>query len=154
MNPFAHKTIVVPVDLSQASNYALHFARTLTAGPSNIKAIHVGTPFAAIDPPYMYLADESTRQAELQSAVREFYAPFASQGCLFAVRYGDPADQITTYAKEVGASLIVMPSHGRTGLAHLLIGSVAERVVRHAQCPVLVLRGIGEAIEASLKKAN
>ena len=53
---------------------------------------------------------------------------------------GDPGHQIAEFAKEAGAGLIVMPSHGRTGLTHLLIGSVAERVVRFAHCPVLVLR--------------
>lgn len=146
MNPFSHKAIVVPVDLSEASNYALTFARQLASGPSSILAIHVGTPFAAIDPPYMYLADESTRKAELEDAVRQCYKQFASQGYCFTVRYGDPCDEITRYAQEIGAGLIVMPSHGRTGLRHLLIGSVAERVVRHAQCPVLVLRGIGDLL--------
>ena len=52
---------------------------------------------------------------------------------------------IANYAREQGAALIVMPSHGRTGLSHLLIGSVAERVVRYASCPVLVLRGMKAA---------
>ena len=48
--------------------------------------------------------------------------------------------EITTFAEENGAGLIVMPSHGRTGLAHIFIGSTAERVVRFSHCPVLVLR--------------
>ena len=56
------------------------------------------------------------------------------------VAFGDPGDEITKHAETVHADLIVMPSHGRTGLKRLLIGSVAERVVRLAQCPVLVLR--------------
>jgi nucleotide-binding universal stress UspA family protein len=59
----------------------------------------------------------------------------------FEVLFGDPGHEIAQFAKERGAGMIVMSSHGRTGLAHLLIGSVAERVVRLAQCPVLVLRG-------------
>ena len=63
MNPFAHKPIVVPVDLSEASHYALDFARKLTAGPSNITAIHVGLPITAVDPPYMFLVDDATPQA-------------------------------------------------------------------------------------------
>ncbi|HCK41739.1 MAG TPA: hypothetical protein DHW22_08920 [Planctomycetaceae bacterium] len=51
-------------------------------------------------------------------------------------RGGDPGHNITDYAKEIGAGLIVMPSHGRTRLKRMLIGSVAERVVRLAHCPV------------------
>ena len=50
------------------------------------------------------------------------------------------ADEISHYAQVHGIDLIVLPSHGRTGLARLMIGSVAERVVRLAHCPVLVLR--------------
>ena len=62
------------------------------------------------------------------------------RGVHTAVLLGEPAHGITDYAQEKGAQLIVVPSHGRTGLTRLLIGSVAERVVRLAHCPVLVLR--------------
>ena len=144
MNPFSHKPIVVPVDLSEASHFALDFARQLTAGPSNITAIHVGLPIMAVDPPYMFLIDDATRRAELEVSVHKHYEPYESQGFRMVVRYGDPGDEITKYAHDIGAGLIVMPSHGRTGLSHLLIGSVAERVVRHARCPVLVLRGMSK----------
>lgn len=57
------------------------------------------------------------------------------------VREGRTWDVICKTATEVGADIIVMASQGRTGLAHALIGSVAESVVRHAECPVLVVRG-------------
>jgi nucleotide-binding universal stress UspA family protein len=144
MSPFANKPIVVPVDLSETSNHALDFARSLTASPSNVTAIHVGLPFAAVDPPYMFLIDDATRRAELEASVHQHYAAYESQGFRMVVRYGDPGDEITKYSQEIGAGLIVMPSHGRTGLSHLLIGSVAERVVRHARCPVLVLRGMSK----------
>jgi universal stress protein A len=55
-------------------------------------------------------------------------------------REGCPFDEIVKMAKYLKVDLIIIGSHGRTGLAHLLIGSVAERVVEHAQCPVLVVR--------------
>ena len=54
---------------------------------------------------------------------------------------GDPAAAICADAKASGASLIIVGSHGRTGISRALLGSVAERVVRHAPCPVLVVRG-------------
>ena len=56
------------------------------------------------------------------------------------VREGDPGLMIADYAADVQADLIVMPSHGYHGVKRLLLGSVAERVLRHANCPVLVLR--------------
>ena len=58
----------------------------------------------------------------------------------FAARIGDPGTKIVEYAREIKADLIVMPSHGRTGIKHLLLGSVAERVIRLAECPVMVRR--------------
>lgn len=57
-----------------------------------------------------------------------------------AVRIGSTWDTIVQYAKENGIDLIVMGSHGRTGLSHVLLGSVAERVVQHASCSVLTVR--------------
>ena len=56
------------------------------------------------------------------------------------VTTGDPADAIVSEAAQLGADLIVMGTHGRTGLQHVLLGSVAEKVVRHASCPVLTIR--------------
>lgn len=56
----------------------------------------------------------------------------------------DPDDVILDYAQAHGADLIVMGSHGHTGLRHLLMGSVAEHVLRHAPCPVLVVHHLEE----------
>lgn len=58
------------------------------------------------------------------------------------VRHGKASVEIIEMAREMKADLIVMGSHGRTGLSHVVIGSVAEAVVRHASCPVLVTRDI------------
>ncbi|MGL4464470.1 MAG: universal stress protein, partial [Planctomycetia bacterium] len=57
-----------------------------------------------------------------------------------AIRHGVPFHEIEKYAKEIEADLLVLATHGRTGLAHFLLGSVAERVVRTAPCPVLTVR--------------
>lgn len=56
------------------------------------------------------------------------------------VEYGDPTDAIVRAAAEHDIDLIVMVTHGRTGLSHVLLGSVAEKVIRHAPCPVLAIR--------------
>jgi universal stress protein A len=54
---------------------------------------------------------------------------------------GAPATAICETAEKIGADLIVMGTHGRTGIAHVFLGSVAERTIRHAPCPVLTVRG-------------
>ncbi|MCP6770051.1 universal stress protein, partial [Klebsiella pneumoniae] len=73
-------------------------------------------------------------------ALREKLAGPQYAGIQTAVLRGEPAHGIANYAQEKGIELIVIPSHGRTGITRLLIGSVAERVVRLAHCPVMVLR--------------
>lgn len=71
--------------------------------------------------------------------------------CRHHLLHGDPATQIVQFAEDEGVDLIVMGTHGRTGLKHLLMGSVAEHVLRHARCPVLVVR-LRPAQEPRLKE--
>jgi nucleotide-binding universal stress UspA family protein len=66
---------------------------------------------------------------------------------------GRAATEVVRYAKEVGAGLICMASHGRTGMARLLLGSVAEEILRHAPCPVLVRRTTRRAEKSKVRKA-
>jgi len=62
------------------------------------------------------------------------------------VMFGSPARAIVNYARDNAMNLIVMGTHGRNGLAHLLLGSVTEQVVRSAECPVLTVRGTAAAL--------
>ncbi len=57
------------------------------------------------------------------------------------ISHGDPADEVVRHAEERGCDLILMATHGRTGIRHALLGSVAEKVVRRARCSVMVVRG-------------
>lgn len=59
---------------------------------------------------------------------------------LRAMRYGNPANEICRYARKQSIDLLVLGTHGRTGLSHLLVGSVAERIIRVSPCPVLTVR--------------
>lgn len=145
MNKFADKPIVVPVDLSEASDRALDYALEMASSPRDVVALHVGLPYSAVEPPYMFLIDEEGRKRQLEESVQDRFAHDKYRDVRIEVRYGDPGQEIANFARVLGAGLIVMPSHGRTGMSHLLVGSVAERVVRHASCPVLVLRGMKAA---------
>jgi nucleotide-binding universal stress UspA family protein len=136
---FQLKKILVPVDFSECSTKALQYAIPLAKQfDAELTLLHVVQPYPAV--PEMYpVSAESGRDAdkELEVLQRTTCDAVASQTCL---RVGTPHLEIVRAAKELGADLIVISTHGHTGLAHVFLGSTAERVVRHAGCPVLVVR--------------
>jgi len=88
------------------------------------------------------VVDNDARKRDAERAFREGFAATPFHKSDFHVSFGDPGNEIAAFAERLKADLIVMPSHGRSGLTRLLIGSVAERVLRLAHCPVLILRGL------------
>lgn len=142
MKPLSQSKIVVPWDFSDLALEALHEARSLAASADQLHVIHVDTlVIPAGDPGSIYgVVSQDTQRENLIRAFRERMAGTDLANVSFEVRFGDPGSEVTKYAHQAGADLIVISSHGRTGLSRLLIGSVAERIVRLAHCPVLVLR--------------
>jgi nucleotide-binding universal stress UspA family protein len=141
MSWFAEKKIVVPVDFSVESLIAIRVALEIAADPEDIHTLHVLRPPSAIDPGVVWdaVTDESRVESALES-LRERLAKEGFSGVDAHVEIGDPGHAIVDYTERIGADLIILPSHGRTGVSRLLMGSVAERVCRYAHCPVLVLR--------------
>jgi len=138
---FPKKLVVVPVDFSQESLDAVEVGRQLVDAPEHLHVIHVLIDITPLEAGEVWgVIDPQTRIEQAQRLLREKLADPKYQGVHTAVLMGEPAHGIANYAEEKQAELIVIPSHGRTGLTRLLIGSVAERVVRLAHCPVLVLR--------------
>jgi nucleotide-binding universal stress UspA family protein len=139
--------VLVPYDFSPPANKALHygvsFARQFGAA---LALLHVLEP--AIYPTELgYVPPEITTLHESLSATARKKLDEAIQAQLpeglqvtAQVRVGVPYREITAAAKELNADLIVIATHGYTGLKHVLLGSTAERVVRHAPCPVLTVR--------------
>jgi nucleotide-binding universal stress UspA family protein len=141
MNPFANVPIVVPIDFSDEDDRALDIAVDLASSPGDVHAIHVCPPLtlyesgAVVDLPL-----EATCQ-EMLAAFRDRFPDDRYQDVQFDVRFGVPAaDEIVEYAAHIDAGLVVVSMHPRTGVLHLLFSSIAERVLRGAACPVLVLR--------------
>jgi nucleotide-binding universal stress UspA family protein len=153
MSAFAQH-ILVATDFSQASYLALDAAALLaqTMG-AQITLLHVfdPAPFAAASFPMqpVDLVGNSRELAErIEKGLQELRASRLAKVERVETRlveHASPAEGICESARQVGADLIVVSTHGRTGLAHLLIGSVAERVVRFAPCPVLTLRSKAES---------
>lgn len=140
------QTILVPFDFSEHSEKAFTWALAMAEKwVSRVVLLHV-VPAPSYPPlvtsSYFDLADfESRLQADAEARAAEFLANVNQQSVQIdtQVVVGEPFSDICRVADHTKADLIVMGSHGRTGLSHVLLGSVAERVVRHAPCPVLVV---------------
>ncbi len=134
-------SVVVPVDFSDESLAAVDVALEMVVGPQHLHVIHVLAELVATEPGVIWeVIDEEGRREHAREALVGQLADARYAGSDIRVDVGDPGHRIAEFGAEVDADLIVLPSHGRTGLARLMIGSVAERVVRLSHCPVLVLR--------------
>ena len=142
--------ILVPTDFSPASEAALAAAMELADRfGASIHLLHV------LEDPYSTSAYATEVYGFLPPGLRETWQENAEKrldallprergtrsGGSCAVVFGSPARAIVDHAHGAGIDLIVMGTHGRSGVAHLLLGSVAERVVRTAACPVMTVRG-------------
>ena len=148
------RSILLPTDFSECGNYALSYAASLarTFGASII-CVHVIEPmvptvgYSGMTEP-LPIADISD-QLEY-SAERELPKIAECEQCAGLeieelIVHGEAASEIVRVAKDRKVDLIVVSSHGRTGLGRMLFGSTAEAVVRHASCPVLVVKPSEEA---------
>jgi nucleotide-binding universal stress UspA family protein len=145
MAPYRH--ILAPTDFSEPSSQAVGAAIDLAvAFGAGLTLMHtVETPsYAYMGMPYMSIPVdlltpiEDTARSLLSSALEA--ARKRVPGATAELRRGSSWQQILAVAAEVGADLIVMGTHGRSGITHALLGSVTEKVVRHSPVPVLTFR--------------
>jgi nucleotide-binding universal stress UspA family protein len=131
---------IVPIDFSDLSFQALDKAVEM-AGGNEIHVIHVLIELTTMEPGNLYgtVTDESRIEAVEENLKKRLSDPKYANVQIHA-KVGDAGREIVELAAEEKADLIVMPSHGYGFFKHMLLGSVAERVVRLAHCPVLVLR--------------
>ena len=136
---FKLKKILVPVDFSDCSKKALRYALPFSKQfGAKITLIHV-MQYPAEFPEVMMTDVQTAREAEaeLELLMQKLggKVPFQT-----IVKIGIPRVEILKAADDSGADLIILSTHGRSGLARVFLGSTAEAVVRYAQCPVLVVR--------------
>lgn len=109
-----------------------------------VHVTHSAAELSANDPGVIWgTVDDESRKENLKKHFLEMAGDLAD-GVSFHISFGDPGHEIVEKAKELKADCIVIPTHGRGGIEHMLLGSVAERVVRLSSCPVIVLP-IGKA---------
>jgi universal stress protein A len=157
------KRVLVPVDFSGDSLNALAYARDLVK-PFNaeVVVVHVIEPIYYAAPADMYmtspnfaaLIDEQQRAATQQ--LKRIATDLEKKGhrVRTVLKSGSPAQVIIDSAQRLGIDLIIMATHGHTGLAHLFMGSVAEKVVRTATCAVLTVRSTLLQKRKPRKKTN
>jgi nucleotide-binding universal stress UspA family protein len=142
----AKNVIVFPTDFSERSLAAMPWARRMADQmQADIHCIYV------VEEPHIYATldmgpvpipsvDELTRSAEKRMASFVSAHLKALGNVTVKVLVGRPAEEVVDYAKEKSAALIIMTTHGYSGVKHVLLGSTTEAVLRHATCPVLSIR--------------
>jgi nucleotide-binding universal stress UspA family protein len=146
------KKILVPLDFSPHSKAALDFAVDLARRyEAGLELLYVYEPLTYTLPEgYVLVTPEQLSeilnklQAQLETVRSQARSAGASQVATTLLQ-GGPVTEILRFARERDADLIVMGTHGRTGIKRLFIGSVAENVVRSSSCPVLTVRDHSEA---------
>lgn len=139
------KQVLVPIDFSECSKKGLRYAIALAREHKAAITLAYVVPSISMLGEYGGIDYASLNKEMRESAERELATVVVDEirGVVpsdTAVRVGSPAGEIVSIAKSLPADLIVISTHGRTGLKHVLVGSVAERVVQTAPCPVLVVR--------------
>jgi len=140
------RKILVPMDFSQAAHHALEIAKELakSAGPTHLILLHAYYVPIELE---QYLVQQGDLVLERLSEsvtkdLEKMLTTLQNEGISseYVASRGAPEHLIVEFAKEKHVDLIAMGTHGRRGLTHLLLGSVAERVVRTAECPVMTVR--------------
>ena len=146
----SEKIIVLPIDFSELSQASVPWGRRMAAVTDAV--IHC---VYTVEPPHIYSAldmapaiplpttDELAQNArsQLDAFVSDHLAGL-DPAPVTAVLTGNPAEQIVAYANDNNAEMIIMTTHGYSGLEHVVLGSTTESVLRHARCPVLSIRSL------------
>ena len=138
------KNYLVPVDFSKGSDLALDYALKLAKEDrARVVLLHViSADFAfPLEPGFIdvfQMLEENASESMRSLIRRKRLKPEQFRSLL--VRGVNPAEVIASTAQKLPAAMIIMGSHGRTGFRRFMIGSVAERTLRHAQCPVLIVK--------------
>ncbi len=148
----SQKTILFPTDFSTASDAVLGHAEALAkASGAKLLIVHVEEPPLAYGGGELYYGLPEPNTERIRSMLDGVRPSDASVPYEHRLTMGDPASEVVRIADEEKVEMIVLGTHGRTGLTRLLMGSVAEIIVRRASCPVLVYRDVDEKLASDAK---
>jgi len=134
------RTILFPTDFSFEADHALEVARSLARDhQARIVLMHAATPVAAVEV-YIDQADIDAIRSQARRQLEAIAARITEVPVETDVLIGEPGRMIVELAEKLSADLVVMGTHGRGGVSRLLLGSVADYVLRHAPCPVLTIK--------------
>ncbi len=145
MSPFTAQRLLLPYDFSDIGDRRLretcqHYLSQ--ASRPKIFILHVLSPLSSTDPGNLW--QTLPLPVRCEKVTQTFWHKFpelSNQSPLtFQTAIGDPGHEIIQFAQTMAIELIIMPSHGRSGLSRFLLGSVAEMVIRGTECPVLVIK--------------
>ena len=137
----ATKKILFPTDFSTAADAGLPEATALARERGAVLVIlHVQEPPAAYGEGVLYYGVSEPDTEAVMKMLQEIVPPGQDAKYEHRLVMGDPAREIVRVARQENVDMIVMGTHGRSGLSRLIMGSVAESVMRHAPCPVLTYR--------------
>lgn len=142
--PRDFKTVLCPTDFSDSSYHALEYGLRFAQNADGLlivcHVVHVpGGDLLGAEPYTLTLKEAEEHVAERLRDVQATWLKGYPK-CELVTVLGDPAEEITALAKTRNADLLIMSTHGRSGLSHLVMGSVAEQILRHAPCPVFIVR--------------
>jgi nucleotide-binding universal stress UspA family protein len=143
----AQPIILVPTDFSTASDAAIPHAEALAKQKSaSLVILHVEEPPLAYGGGELYYGLPEPNSERILKMLEQVKPSDPTVAFTHRLTMGDPAGEIVRIASEEGAEMIVLGTHGRSGMSRMLMGSVAEAVVRRAPCPVLVYRAAAEKL--------
>jgi nucleotide-binding universal stress UspA family protein len=136
------RTVLHPTDFSEHSRYAFRLACALARDyGARLVVLHVGPPPGIVYGTGPVPVEGAPHQQELREKLAELQAPDPKVPVEHRLAvHADPASEILRVAGELGCDVIVLGTHGRTGLGRVVLGSVAEQVLRKAGCPVLTVK--------------
>ncbi|MFM9059331.1 MAG: universal stress protein [Planctomycetaceae bacterium] len=149
------KTILFPTDFSTASDAALAHAEALAkSSGARLLIVHVEEPPLAYGGGELYYGLPEPDSERIQKMLDDVRPKDPAVPFTHRLTMGDPAGEIIRLAAEEQAEMIVLGTHGRTGMIRFLMGSVAEAIVRRAPCPVLVYREAAERLARTPQPAR
>lgn len=136
------KTILCPTDFSDESFHALEYGVSFAKiSDGMVLVAHIlHNPTSELFHPEGYILSFEQARIRARTMLEELRDKLAYPKCELFVEIGDPYEQLIAIATQRSADLIVTATHGRTAVEDLILGSVAEKLIRHATCPVFVVR--------------